>query len=414
MDHLKQQNVLSLTPELWAKVFGLMEDKPEVIGHWDDTLETLAWQNQMELHQLKLVCKQFRQVYASHARLIQRLYLCNGFSARLLPGLLSWLQQNKSSIKTFQSAKARPFVDAVLAGLVSSEQRIKAADVYDVSTCSLSLLAAFTSLEKCALWHKSTDPLDLAPLGNLPKLNHLVLHGQFEELHCLTSLTRLECITADVSNVQDFAQSLQHLDIDDSQLLGMHTQAFSRCTALTHLGFKNASLVDSNEREYLDGDLSKTPTNIGLLRQLHTLHLSTSPDSVTLPDLEWISQLTSLENLSVACKHSYGRVLQDALLLTRLTHLDILGLRDFVGEMDVNIDWCRLPALQEVSICNHRLHLGQSVGWLLRLPHLRLISFAGSTQDDDECFAALMYGFARNRPQVKLIFDSGDLLHYFV
>ena len=85
------------------------------------------------------------------------------------------------------AAKARPFADAVSAGLVATEQHINTADIYDVSTCSLSLLAAFTTLEKCVLWHKSTENLDLAPLGNPPRLNHLVPRGQFEKPRCLDS-----------------------------------------------------------------------------------------------------------------------------------------------------------------------------------------------------------------------------------
>ena len=176
--------------------------------------------------------------------------------------------------------------------------------------------------------------------------------------------------------------------------------------------------MDSNERDYLDEDLSMTPRNIGLLTQLHTLHLSTSQESATFAESEWISQLTSLENLSIFYHRSYDQVLRNALSLTRLTHLYVLGLSDYLEVMNVNIDWCRLPALQELAICNFRLHLGQSVAWLLQLQHLRLISFEGSSQDDDiidECFAALIYSFARNRQQVKLLsgFDSGDLLHYF-
>ena len=413
-----EEIVPSLTPELWAKVFALVEERPDTLGSWDDSIDTLAWQNQQEVHQLKLVCKQFKKIYASHAGLIQRLYLCDGFAARLLPALLAWLQQNKNSVQTFHSAEGRP-VDAVLAGLVTSEQCLRIADVYNITAFSLSLLATFTSLEKCALWRESAERLDLAPLGGLPRLQHLVLHGQFQELHHLAGLTRLECIMAVVADVQEFAPSLEDLTIEDSHLLDMHTQGFSSCTALTHLELSNVSLMDSNEKEYLDADLSVIPTNIELLTQLHTLHLSTSSDEgiAHTANLGWISHLTSLQDLSISCDRSRGQVLQDVLSLTRLTRLDILGLSDSLNKvLDLNIEWHRLQALQELSLCKCRLHLGHDVAGLLQLHHLRHISFAESTidsPDDDECFAALMYNFARLRPQVKLVFDSGDLLSYF-
>ena len=85
-------NVPSLAPELWAKVFAQLELRPENFKGWidDDNLELK--QNQLEVHQLKLVCKQFRDLYGSHSDLVQQLYVCHQFTVGLVPSLLAWLQ----------------------------------------------------------------------------------------------------------------------------------------------------------------------------------------------------------------------------------------------------------------------------------------------------------------------------------
>ena len=138
----------------------------------------------------------------------------------------------------------------MLAGLVSSEQCVKVLDVFGTSACSISLIATFTRLAKCALTHENTQDLDLAPLGVLPTLKHLLLAGQFQQLHCLAGLTRLECNGAIVSGVQEFAPNLQYLRADDSDLLGIHTQGLSSCTALTQLILNSAHLQLNNNKRF--------------------------------------------------------------------------------------------------------------------------------------------------------------------
>ena len=68
---VERQNAPALPPELWAKVFSHLEELPETIEPWDDPDQK---QNQAEVHQLKLVCRQFRDILASHSGLMQHLY----------------------------------------------------------------------------------------------------------------------------------------------------------------------------------------------------------------------------------------------------------------------------------------------------------------------------------------------------
>ena len=135
----------------------------------------------------------------------------------------------------------------------------------------------------------------MAPLGVLPTLKHLLLVGQFQQLHCLAGLTRLECSEALVSGVGEFAPNLQYLRAVDSHLLGIHTQGLSSCTALTQLILNVPHLEDNNENMYLDSALSLVPSNIGLLTQLHTLELGTDSEAQDVANLQWITELTSLQ-----------------------------------------------------------------------------------------------------------------------
>lgn len=237
MARVEQRNEICLTPELWVRVFALMEMTSETLDNvveWTGRhRQTLAQQEQARVHQLKLVCTQFRDIYATHPGLIRQLFLRRSFPARLAPNLLAWLQQNGGSVQIFQSAEQGSLVEAVLAGLVLSEQCMRLANVCNPSACSISLIATFQRLEKCGLWSKSDYCLDLAPLGSLPRLKHLLLHGQYYMLHHLTGLTRLDCNSADVIDVQQISPSLQHLEIDGGSLTGMHRSGLSLCSGLT-------------------------------------------------------------------------------------------------------------------------------------------------------------------------------------
>ena len=66
MGVVKQQRTPALTPELWTKIFAHLEELPDFLD-WDDEEQE---PNQAKVHQLKLVCKQFRDVDASHSGLV--------------------------------------------------------------------------------------------------------------------------------------------------------------------------------------------------------------------------------------------------------------------------------------------------------------------------------------------------------
>ena len=153
----------------------------------------------------------------------------------------------------------------------------------------------------------------------LPSLSHLILEGSYKQLHNLVGLMELECSSAKISDVQELAPKLQLLAIRNSSLLGVCMQGLSSCTALTQLELENPCSIQENGQEYLDRGLSLNPTNIRLLAQLHTLQLHTH-DNLVEANVEWISQLTSLQDLSMSFGGRHENVIQHVLLLTRVTH----------------------------------------------------------------------------------------------
>ena len=381
MGLVKPQNALSLTPELWAKVFSYLEDTPQTVTiHETTDLETNTdlghRQNQKEVHQIKLVCKEFREVHASHPGVVRRLYLSRDFNHRSFTSLLPWLQRNKSTIRICQSMCLSPPVNAV------PEPSLKEIHICNINNCSVSVTAAFTGLERCVLRHEREE-LGLAPLGVLPKLKHLVLEGAFRELQHLARLTHLECNYADVSSIQDLkcASVLQHLEVHCGNLSEFQTEGLSICTGLTQLVWNDSILRDNSGHLYLDTDLNQVPERL-VLSQLHTLQLSTGVGERPA-NLGWISELSCLQDLSISFGISYGQVMQHALQLTRLTRLSITGLTysldeayvaiagneiDQVYVLSIDVEWQRLQALQELFIFGCKLKLGSSVAGLLQLP----------------------------------------------
>lgn len=412
MSRTKPRNGPSLTPELWAKVFAHLQELPKYASFGDDQVQK---QHQAGIHQLKLVCKQFKNIYASHTGLVQRLYLCRDFSVTSLPSLLAWLQQGKSSVRMFSSPCEGQLVYAVLAGLAASQPSMRMIGCV-LDAFSISLVASFTNLRKCAIWQLDEEHLDLAPLRVLPKLSYLILQGHFKHLHHLAALTRLNCIDADVLAVHELTPTLRHLEIEDSHLQDVHPQGFSACAALTQLVLKNPVVTDNNEDVYLSDDLSLVSTALLRLTRLHTLHLSSNAED--LPSLAWMSGLTSVKSLSISGSSSLDCVVQHASLLTQLTQFHISARPEYeTSVLDVDMKWHRLQALQNLSIHGFTMNLGPGIAGLLQLQDLRQILFAGSrtlVEQDNQWLCALIYNLAKQRPQVQVCFGDGDLQDFFV
>ena len=179
---------------------------------------------------------------------------------------------------------------------------------------------------------------------------------------------------------------LQHLDTVSSYLEGSHTLCLSAYTALTQLVWRNSLWWDIKQHVYLNTYLSVVPINIDLLTQLHTLELRTDSGTEGFTNLEWVTELTCLQELSLTS--CCCDVIQHVTVLTKLTCLKVSGQphqmqRLELPDANLDIEWHRLKDLQDLSICDvntsHilKLQLGQGFASLLQLDCLRQVSFEG-------------------------------------
>lgn len=229
--------------------------------------------------------------------------------------------------------------------------------------------------------------------------------------------------------------------IEDGSLKGPSAQGLTACTALTQLILGENCLASDDESSSADDNSSSAddddewngwdddghesyynsvvttgggmiPTGMGLLTQLHTLHLKIG-NHCGVANLSWISQMTPLAELNMAFGKCDEEIMQYVPLLTNLARLAVEGLCGY-EEVEVNFDiaWHKLQALQELSVCWCNIQLGPGIGGLLKLDKLQQISFEDSCLGSDcaniACFGALTYHLARHRPEVKLLLAPGS------
>jgi len=408
---------LLLNPELWTEIFARLEDRQFGTWIWNDEK---ARQQQRELHELKLVCKQFNDIFTSQPELVQGLHLHSNFPRNATITLLAWLRRSSGSVQTFTSSCDTSPMHAVMAGLIASSP-LRVMDISNTTSWSIQLAAAFTSLEKCALQQKSGEVqyLHLTPLQGLPKLQHLHLQGHFRQLHRLPSLTALEFKAAEVADC-NFGTMLQFLVLKDSSLQGVHAHAIRACTALTELVLSAARLLDTAFGIHLTQDLVRIPDGMNLLTRLCKLTLSTGTYSCrNTANLESIAGITSLQDLSISFQRCHSNVVKRFTSLTNLSRLVVTGLScgaDTFPMLTCDFDWDKLQALQTLCILRCSVELDQGVASLLQLSHLKHVSFEGSTfegNNGNECLAALCYHFARSHPGAELVLQTRDVLNFF-
>ena len=410
-----------LNPDVWSEVFARLEDRQVETGSWNDAK---ARQQQRELHQLKLVCKQFSDIFTSQPELVQGLHLHSKLPRNATTSLLAWLRRSNGSVQTFTSSCDTSLMHAVMAGLIASSPLLRVMDISNTTSWSIQLTAAFTSLEKCALQQNGAELryLDLTPLQGLPKLQHLHLQGHFKQLHRLPSLTSLQCKDAEISATLNcnFGSMLQFLMLKDSSLQGVHANGLQACTALTELVLSAARLLDIAYNCHLTRDLVMIPAGMEMLTRLCKLTLSTGVCSHgDTANLECIASITSLQDLSISFGNCRSDVIKHMISLTNLTRLVVTGLTsdvDIFPLLTTDFHWCGLQALQTLCILRCSVQLGHGVASLLQLNYLKHISFEGSIFEGDnaiECLAALSYHFANSHPDAKLVLQTRDVLQYF-
>ena len=154
--------------------------------------------SQAQLHQLRLVCTKFRQVFAQHPELSdQLLYPLSG--SRRLSSLLVWIHKAGYDLKRFISLSDGLQQDTVFGALVSASSRLELVGLVNVSSTSVHLLAACCMVTHCRLDCCAED-VDLSPLQKLPHLQELTLcSGDFTDVPLTAQLTYLSIEDCEVS-----------------------------------------------------------------------------------------------------------------------------------------------------------------------------------------------------------------------
>ncbi len=414
--HSRHQRTL-LTAELWTEVFAHVEAAQIRYRSWDDVED--GKENQRQLHQLRLVCKQFNGIFASQPFFLRRLSLPLAFPSSSLPSLLAWLQQNKNCLTVFEANCSSRMADVVLGALTSSTSQLKLIDLSDASTaCSLQLLGSFSSLEMCGL-SSADGVLNLTPLQALPKLKSLSLTGSFDGLASLTHLTYMECMVAtiDCSKSCKFMTALQHLDMISTTFKNFDYRGPSVCQGLRVLAVQTSKVEGAHSVLYA-ADHSYTPVGMSLLTRLVTLNLTCNLHTTGTISLAWVSELTTLRDLEITYTNIDSGLLETLACLSRLTKLAVTGFghpADLSPVLNLDFSWCSLTALKHLSLCQSKFVMGPGTASLLRLQHLTEIAFHNSTPQalsSIEHYAALIHSFAVLRPQVRLHLSTSAVEHF--
>lgn len=312
----------ALTPEIWPRIIAFLEDEHTAFRSYTEIQSRQEVQQRL---QLRMVCKQFDDVYAVH---MHRLNLPSSFPTSALPGLLAWLWQSRVSITVFEATCDTSVTDVILGAFVLSSAPLRVIDVSHVSSCSLKLLSAFLCLKQCSLSRQDLEDFqDLSPLRSLPNLTDLRLCGDFCGLHMLQHLTSLQLqdsVTKATDNC-NFASVLQKLMLQNSQLHGLHPHGLSACTSLRLLQLSEALIYDQHKNLELSRSLSIMPVGRLFSSQLHTLHLLTDNHQTQSLAVNWIYDLSSLNNIAIECNHCDVDLLVRITNLTNLTKLILKG-----------------------------------------------------------------------------------------
>ena len=355
---------LLLPVDLWATVFSILAEEAFKEAVLVNTQEFSCGEGEpaelySEFHNLRTVCKHFRQVFEEHTELSSCLFLDHRFNNHALGSLLRRLQRHDTFIKSVVAKRGSPWAETVLAGAFTAPQKplqsLVAVVLCGASSAAVSLLAACSNPESCTITSNCTE-VDLSCLQGLPRLSHLRLHTDVSGMDKLAHLTHLELFGADVdcNNISLLASSLKSLTVKMGMIFNLHRVGLSACSALQTLVLNGCVLEAAEAQHTLDVFRSpaELPLSLSALVQLTSLSLkvcATFPGPVEVP---WLFELTSLVSLHLffdrgAVQHTLTNQLSS---LRQLQHLSI-QLSTVPGSvLSVKIEWHLMPCLLTVDL----------------------------------------------------------------
>ena len=352
-----QGNGSFLPDELWAAIFGFIDNKEEWQLDLGVTLEEQREASQASLFTLRLVCKWFNKAiarYKSASWGSDHLFLRPDLSEAHLPSLLAWAHK-----RAFQRVHAycNCQYSEVMLDKLSFADHVLDLDVSAVSAPILSIISTFENLIYCWLKPKQTDmATDLSPLLLLVDLQILCLEsGDFGHFHLPPSLHVLRLREAELHVAQNssctWPTQLHRLVLTASGLLHGLRQMPGSVSAFL--------CADAVINSTVDGDVFTAlyhepfvvlPTISQALTGLTELDLRLGPSQGEHASaLTWVYTLTSLCRLTLAFKQdcSIGNLTK----LSRLQELNMFahrGNKDYVVDLEAN--WSALQNLHSLSL----------------------------------------------------------------
>jgi hypothetical protein len=407
---------------VWVRIFQLIQDADFTDWmYFNDVAKTQA-----NLHGLRLVCKEFDDVFKRNPDVTRLLYLPRSLSSQSLGSVLKWLRINTLLIRGLRADCRKSYFQEVLSEL-QSIALVTTVSIDECDATKVLLLSRLTGLEHCMLFSKSTGRLDLKPLQSLTSLKRLSLDfGNFivDQLPPnLTDLTLTDsaCLTA--RQPCSCVSSLKTLEMSDGAVLDLHPQGVSACSALTELDCSDSTILAQDPQKVLGLATCNNlliPVGFSSLRQLVNLSLWIQSDSEDELDLSCLYGLTALQSLSVsACEVS---VIATAGLtnLSRLTYLSfcvwelsVLKGREGPANPDLilklDIDWCKMQLLQTCCISATFLACDTRLLQMVDMCNLKTLHFSDlNTVDSGTCtlYGRLLCSLVMQRPDIDLRLDK--------
>ena len=274
---------------MWVRIFQLIQD-----ADFTDWMSSYyAVKRQADLHGLRLVCKEFNDVFKRNPDVMRLLYLSCNLSSQSLGGLLKWLRINTPSIQGLFADCCGGYCQQVLSELPS----IGLVATVNIDICDATKvlsLSRLTGLKYCILVSITSGPpaLDLKPLQSLTSLKRLSLdYGDFSIDQLPPNFAGLTlkagaCLTAIQSC--SWVTSLRNLEMFDGAVLNCHLQGFSACSVLTKLDCTDSSIMAEDPQKILDlavGNNVSIPIGFSSLSLLVSLTMWIESNSENILDL---------------------------------------------------------------------------------------------------------------------------------
>ena len=419
---LAQHVTWSLPDAVWVRIFQLIQDAD--FTDWMN-LNTVA-KRQAGLHGLRLVCKDFDNVFKRNSDVTGLLYLSRSLSSKSFNGLLKWLRINTPPIQGLRADCCRSDLHQVLSEL-HSLALVATVSINRCNAAKVLQLSRLTGLEYCILVSGSSAQLDLNALQSLTSLKRLSLeHGDFGVDQLPPNLTGLT-LTAGASLTARQScccvTSLRNLKMFDDTVLNLHPQGVSACSVLTKLECSDSSIMAEDPQKIMDLALCHNlsiPIGLSSLIQLVTLTMCIESNSEDILDLSCLNGLTALQSLSVsACEVSVSAT-AGLTNLSTLTYLNlcvwepsVLDGREGPANPDLilqlDIDWCNLQLLQTCCISATYLACDKRILQMVDMCKLKTLHFSDlNTGDSGACtlYGRLLCSLVKLRPDIDLRLDQ--------